>query len=67
VLAAAGLEWKEPTIAKRMHEQRLRLDRMRVALGSLADEVQTEGARSAAVVPRRRVVRVRPEQPSPTA
>jgi hypothetical protein len=30
VLAATSLDWKESALAKRMHEQRLRLDRMRV-------------------------------------
>jgi hypothetical protein len=66
VLAAADLKWKDPAIAKRMHEQRLRLDRMRIALGSLANEVQSRGAQTVADVPRRRVMRLPLERPSPT-
>jgi hypothetical protein len=65
VLVAADLGWKDTAMAKRIHEQRLRLDRLRVALGNLADEVQADGAHSVAVVPRRRIIRVTPERPSP--
>jgi hypothetical protein len=65
VLVAAGLGWKDAAMAKRIHEQRLRLDRLRVALGNLADEVQSRGVSSVAVVPRRHIVRVTRERPSP--
>lgn len=65
VLAAAGLGWKEPAMAKRMHEQRLRLDRMRVALGNLAEEARSRADHSVAVAPQRRIVRIAPERPSP--
>ena len=64
VLAAADLDWKEPTMAKRMHEQRLRLDRMRIALGNLANEAQSQANRTVAASPPRRILRVRHERPS---
>jgi len=65
VLAATSLDWKEPALAKRMHEQRLRLDRMRVALGDLASEAQSQVNRTVAVLPARRIVRMPPERPYP--
>jgi hypothetical protein len=65
VLAATSLDWKEPALAKRMHEQRLRLDRMRVALGNLANEAQSQVNRTVAVLPARRIVRIPPERPYP--
>jgi hypothetical protein len=67
VLAASGLEWKDPAMAKRMHEQRLRLDRMRVTLGNLAEEARAHTDRSIAAVPRRRIVRVVTDRPSPAS
>jgi hypothetical protein len=63
-LAAAGLDWKEPEMAKRMQGQRLRLDRMRVALGNLAEEARSHAARTMSVPPRRRIVRVNSGRPS---
>jgi hypothetical protein len=63
-LAAAGLDWKEPAMAKRMQGQRLRLDRMRVALGNLAEEARSHAGRTMSVPPRRRIVRIAPDRPS---
>ena len=67
VLAASGLEWKEPSMMKRMHEQRLRLDRMRVTLGNLAEEARSHSDRSIAATPQRRIVRVEADRPSPAS
>jgi hypothetical protein len=60
VLAAANLEWTDVALAKRMREQRKRLDRMRIALGDLAASAER---RSISIVPHRRIVRVVHERP----
>lgn len=60
VLAAANLEWTDVALAKRMREQRRRLDRMRIALGDLAASADK---RSISIVPHRRIVRVVHERP----
>jgi hypothetical protein len=61
VLAAANLPWLDEDLGKRMREQRKRLDRLRIALGDLAESVEK---RSIAVVPRRRIARTAVERPS---
>jgi len=64
MLAAAQLEWADPKLGARVGAQRKRMDRMRVALGNLAE--MGLGDRSVAAVPLRSIERSGPSRPPMT-
>jgi hypothetical protein len=64
MLAAAQLDWPDPKLGARVSAQRKRMDRMRVALGNLAETGLSN--RSVAAVPLRNIERSGPSRPPMT-